>query len=179
MGRIYGQTRKIGGDITQSLLYAAFALVVLMGSLTLYNAVQLNNAKQEAVKVMTAATQSVRQLYKDKNYSELTMQQIVNSGVIPSSALTGTPPNQRILLAYGGVVEIVPTFLNDGFSAFVVFNNSSWRGRALCRFLSSGPRGQMLDGPMGSDYSLDIEHCNDQSFPSFNVLYGLQSNYTP
>lgn len=171
--------RKRGSDMAKSLLYAMFAIVIIIDVMALYGTVRLNQSKQQAVQIMTTAALEARQAHKGTTFAGLTTQSLIERGAVPASAVIGSEPNQSILLPYGGVVNIVPTFLNDGFSAYVVFNNSSWQAHALCFYLASGQRGTMIDGPMGSDYSLDIEHCNDETYPSFNVLYNVQSHYVP
>lgn len=164
--------RKRGADLTQAMLYAAFAIIVLISVLAMYQVVSLNTNKTTATRTMSMASSEARTLYRNSdNFDNLTSQTLINAGAVPTDATDGT----TITLPYNGTVEFGPTATGSTtYDAEVTFAQSTRSSRALCTFLSSGEAGVIITGPMGSEYEIVDAACgssNDDPAPNFTVTY--------
>lgn len=162
--------RKRGADMTQALLYAAFAIVVLISVLAMYQVVTLNSNKTAAARTVSTAAQEARTLYRNsEDFTGLTNTVLVQAGAVPTDATDGT---SSITLPYQGTVAYTPTA--DGkFQALVTLSGTRG-GRALCTFLSSGAGTSVITGPMGAEYTLDgTATCNStaENGNTFTVVY--------
>ena len=142
--------RKRGADMTQALLYAAFAIVVLISVLAMYQVVTLNSNKTVAARTVSTAAQEARTLFRNSaDFTGLDNATLIQAGAVPTDAISGT---STITLPYGGTVVYAPA--TDGkFQATVTLSNTRG-GKALCTFLSSGTYGQVITGPMGAEYTV-------------------------
>lgn len=160
MKRLTSPTRKRGADMTQALLYAAFAIIVLIAVLGMYQVVMMSNNKTTATRTMTMLSNEGRVLYPvyDATVGP-SAQRLIDAGAVPTDAIQGETPNQTIKLPYQGTVRIESTsFVNRGgiFQAVIEFTGNSRNSRALCTYLASGDpegSGSTIDnGPLGSNY---------------------------
>jgi len=154
--------RKRGADMTQALLYAAFAIVVLISVLAMYQVVTLNSNKTTASRTVSTAAQEARTLYRNSvDFTGLDNTTLIQAGAIPTDAFTGT---NTITLPYGGTVVYAPA-TGGKFQATVTLSDTRG-GKALCTFLSSGTGGQVITGPMGAEYSVpaDVDCATAQTF---------------
>lgn len=163
--------RKRGADLTQAMLYAAFAIIVLISVLAMYQVVSLNTNKTTATRTMSMASGEARTLYRNSDdFTGLTSQRLIDAGAVPTDAISGTD----IALPYNGTVAFRA---NAGdattYDAVVTFDGSNRSSRALCTFLSSGDRGVIITGPMGSEYTVNTTGlaCDDENSPTFTVTY--------
>ena len=141
--------RKRGADMTQALLYVAFAIVVLISVLAMYQVVTLNSNKTVAARTVSTAAQEARTLYRNSaNFTGLNNATLIQAGAVPTDAISGT---STITLPYQGTVVFTPE--GDKFKAVVALSNTRG-GKALCTFLSSGTNGQVITGPMGAEYTV-------------------------
>lgn len=139
--------RKRGADMTQALLYAAFAIVVLISVLAMYQVVTLNNNKTNASRTVSTAAQEARTLYRNSvDFTGLDNATLIQAGAVPTDAVSGT----NITLPYQGTVDFTAA-TGGKFQATVTPTNTRG-GRALCTFLASGTAGEVITGPMGAEY---------------------------
>lgn len=142
--------RKRGADMTNALLWAAFAIVVLISILGMYQVVQLNSNKTSATRTVSTVSNEARTLFRNAtDFTGLTNTLLVQAGAVTNDATDGT---STITLPYGtGVVFAANATDATTFDATMTFANT--RGaRSLCTFLTSGDTGVLINGPMGSDY---------------------------
>lgn len=170
--------RKRGADMTQALLYAAFAIVVLISVLAMYQVVTLNSNKTAASRTVSTAAQEARTLYRNSvDFDGLTNTVLVRAGAVPTDAIGGTEAAPTITLPYQGTVEFTDT--TDGkFQAEVSFDTGSRGAKALCTFLSSGATpaagtdpAPVITGPMGAEYSASGANTCASDAPAFTVVY--------
>lgn len=170
--------RKRGADMTQALLYAAFAIIVLISVLGMYQVVTLNSNKTTATRTMSMASGEARTLYRNADdFTNLTSARLIKAGAVPTDAVdqSGTPTDttdDTIKVPYQGTVAFRPNATDaTKFDAVVTFATPSTRSsRALCTFLSTGEPGTIITGPMGSEYSIGTVACDDAA-PNFRVTY--------
>lgn len=162
--------RKRGADMTQALLYAAFAIVVLISVLAMYQVVTLNSNKTTAARTVSTAAQEARTLFRNSvNFTGLDNAILVQAGAVPTDATDGV---DTITLPYQGTVEFEPNATDaTKFDATVTLGNSRG-GRALCTFLSSGVGANVITGPMGAEYAQgDSAPDCAAAAPTFVVTY--------
>ncbi len=146
--------RKRGADMTQALLYAAFAIVVLISVLAMYQVVTLNSNKTTAARTVSTAAQEARTLFRNSvNFTGLDNEMLIQAGAVPTDAISGT---ETITLPYQGTVAFAPTAAgaDEGKFQATVTLSPTRGGRALCTFLSSGAASEVITGPMGAEYKL-------------------------
>lgn len=169
--------RKRGADMTQALLYAAFAIVVLISVLAMYQVVTLNSNKTTASRTVSTAAQEARTLFRNSvDFTGLDNKTLIQAGAVPTDAFTGT---ETITLPYGGTIVYAPA-TGGKFQATVTLSNTRG-GKALCTFLSSGATvdedsgvAAVITGPMGAEYSLaaaPAENCGADAVQTFAVIY--------
>ena len=142
--------RKRGADMTQALLYAAFAIVVLISVLAMYQVVTLNSNKTVAARTVSTAAQEARTLFRNSaDFTGLDNATLIQAGAVPTDAISGT---STITLPYGGTVVYAPA-TGGKFQATVTLSNTRG-GKALCTFLSSGDADKVITGPMGAEYTV-------------------------
>ena len=145
--------RKRGADMTQALLYAAFAIVVLISVLAMYQVVTLNSNKTVAARTVSTAAQEARTLYRNSaDFADLKNTTLIQAGAVPTDAIGGTDAAPTITLPYGGTVVYAPA-TGGKFQATVTLSNTRG-GKALCTFLSSGDADKVITGPMGAEYTV-------------------------
>lgn len=167
--------RKRGADMTQALLYAAFAIVVLISVLAMYQVVTLNSNKTAAARTVSTAAQEARTLYRNSvDFTGLTNTVLVRAGAVPTDAISGT---DGITLPYQGSIEFTEA-ADSKFQAEVTFDAGSRGAKALCTFLSSGAAvaeeggvAPVITGPMGAEYSASGANTCDSDTPAFTVVY--------
>lgn len=165
--------RKRGADMTQALLYAAFAIVVLISVLAMYQVVTLNSNKTVASRTVSTAAQEARTLFRNSvDFSGLDNTTLIQAGAVPSDAISGT---STITLPYQGTVSFAPeggaspVAGSNRFQATVVIPDTRG-GNALCTFLTSGTPGEVITGPMGAEYVVPADvDCSGAA--NFTVLY--------
>ena len=160
--------RKRGADMTQALLYAAFAIVVLISVLAMYQVVTLNSNKTTASRTVSTAAQEARTLYRNSvDFTGLDSATLIAAGAVPTDAVNGND----ITLPYQGTVEFAPdaTAGSNKFQATVALSDTRG-GRALCTFLSSGAAGEVITGPMGAEYTVPAG-VDCAAAQTFTVVY--------
>lgn len=165
--------RKRGADMTQALLYAAFAIVVLISVLAMYQVVTLNSNKTVASRTVSTAAQEARTLYRNSaDFTGLNNTTLIQAGAVPTDAISGTG---TITLPYQGTVAFTPE--GNKFKAVVALSNTRG-GKALCTFLSSGATvgagtdpAPVITGPMGAEYSASVANTCATDTPGFTVVY--------
>ncbi len=167
--------RKRGADMTQALLYAAFAIIVLISVLGMYQVVTLNSNKTTATRTMSMASGEARTLYRNADdfgtaENGLTSAKLIAAGAVPTDATTEEGGVQTIKLPYQGTVEFGPATDNTKFQAVVEFENSR-SARALCTFLSAGEPDTIITGPMGSEYVITTPPAAAADCTTFTVTY--------
>lgn len=165
--------RKRGADMTQALLYAAFAIVVLISVLAMYQVVTLNSNKTTASRTVSTAAQEARTLYRNSvDFSGLDNATLVQAGAVPTDATDGT---SSITLPYQGTVVYAPTDPTGDdagkFQATVDFESNSRGAKALCTFLASGAGATVITGPMGAEYSAPTAPNCEDATTGFTVVY--------
>lgn len=172
--------RKRGADMTQALLYAAFAIIVLISVLGMYQVVTLNSNKTTATRTMSMASGEARTLYRNADdFTGLSSARLIQAGAVPTDAIDGgadadiaTETDNLVKLPYQGTVAFAPATDATEFDAVVEFSDSTRSSRALCTFLSSGETGVIITGPMGSEYSINTGgDCANATTPTFTVTY--------
>lgn len=153
MTTIATNVRKRGADMTQALLYAAFALLVLIGVLAMYSVVTTSNNKTTSARTISTAAQEARTLFRNSaEFTGLTDTVLIQAGSIPSDAIGGTAGDE-IVLPYGSSVEFLPA-AGDPTKFQATLRTSDTRGgNALCTFLTSGDAG-VITGPLGAEYTV-------------------------
>lgn len=149
--------RKRGADMTQALLYAAFAIVVLISVLAMYQVVTLNSNKTTASRTVSTAAQEARTLFRNSvDFTGLNNATLIQAGAVPTDAIKttgeGAEATQTISVPYQGTVAFAPA-TGGKFQATVTLDNTRG-GRALCTFLTSGTAGEVITGPMGAEYTV-------------------------
>lgn len=169
--------RKRGADLTQAMLYAAFAIIVLISVLAMYQVVSLNTNKTTATRTMSMASSEARTLYRNSDdFTGLSSEQLIAAGAVPSDAIdpgaTNAATDDTIALPYNGTVVFEANATDaTTYDAEVTFDGSNRSSRALCTFLSSGDTGVIITGPMGSEYQIGDTDCDSTTAPSFTVTY--------
>ncbi len=170
--------RRRGADLTQGLLYAAFAIVVLITVLSVYQVVMMAHQKNEVARLMSIYTAEIRVQMKatpsdqigafDRAFANLAMSPSVQKDIV-----YGPYNFSHYALPYGGSIHKLATPGNtDRFSLAVNFGAESRGARALCTFLGSGGVGEIINGPMGSDYRIVRTQCGEgQQVLSVQVAY--------
>lgn len=167
--------------MTQALLYAAFAIIVLISVLGMYQVVTLNSNKTTSTRTMSMASGEARTLYRNADdFTGLTSARLIQAGAVPTDAIDGgtdgditTEADNLVKLPYQGTVAFAPAADATEFDAVVTFADSTRSSRALCTFLSSGETGVIITGPMGSEYSIAAadSDCANATAPTFTVTY--------
>lgn len=172
--------RKRGADMTQALLYAAFAIIVLISVLGMYQVVTLNSNKTTATRTMSMASGEARTLYRNADdFTGLSSARLIQAGAVPTDAIDGgadgkieTEADNLVKLPYQGAVAFARAADPTEFNAVVTFEDDTRSSRALCTFLSSGETGVIITGPMGSEYSIGTPpDCANTTAPTFTVTY--------
>lgn len=144
--------RKRGADMTNALLWAAFAIVVLISILGMYQVVQLNSNKTSATRTASTVSNEARTLFRNaKDFSTLNNALLIQAGAVTNDATDGT---STITLPYGTAVAFGPAGTGGTTSQFdATLTFADTRGaKSLCTFLTSGEKDTLINGPMGSDY---------------------------
>lgn len=162
--------RKRGADLMQAMLYAAFAIFVLIAVLGVFQVVQLNSNKNTATRTVSMASSEARTLYRNSDdFTGLTSQRLIDAGAVPTDAIDGA----LIKLPYQGTVAFAPNATDaTTYDAVVAFDGNTRSSRALCTFLSAGETGVIITGPMGSEYQISgTPDCANATAPTFTVNY--------
>lgn len=157
--------RKRGAEMTGALLWAAFAIGVLISILGVYQVVQLNSNKTAATRTMSTISNEARGMFRNSpNFTGLTNQLLVDAGAVTNDAYTagsGENAQPRITLGYDTGVVFAPT--TGGFSA-TIRPGPGIRARNLCTFLNAGNGStELINGPLGSDYVLSGSCSGDNA----------------
>ncbi len=167
--------RKRGADMTQALLYAAFAIIVLISVLAMYQIVSLNAKKEETTRVMNVISSEIRTMARGSaanmesyiNGSASFEGRLIDLGIVPQSAVS----DGDIVLPYNGTLEAGGFAINgahdETFYMQIMFMNASRGGRALCAYLGSGSEyatqgaapAMIENGPLGANYTV-INLCS-------------------
>lgn len=153
------EARKRGADMTNALLWAAFAIVVLISILGMYQVVQLNSNKTSATRTVSTVSNEARTLFRNaQDFTGLNNALLVQAGAVTNDATDGV---SDITLPYGtDVVFAVGAPDATTFTATMDFGADPSRGAiALCTFLTSGDTTGLINGPMGSDYTITSADC--------------------
>lgn len=151
-------------------------IIVLVGTAVLYGVftiAQRQNAKGTASRVASMAASEARLLFRNRaDFDALTGQTLINAGAIPVDSIglgAGTAPDtDAIILPFSGAVRY--TGSGNNFTATVTWNDDNGNSRSLCNYLSSGEPGEIISGPMGSEYTLGTINCAVAN-PTFSVVY--------
>ncbi len=161
--------RKRGADMTQALLYAAFAIIVLISVLAMYQVVTVNNNKAEASRIMSMISNDLRLTAKTgASARDLTAAAFIARGAVPATAISG----EEIRLPYGGILRFNNFGLGDPtiqplMGVEIYFEEGSRGTTALCTYLSAGSDSptaftKVDAGPLGENYMV-ANYCNPGS----------------
>lgn len=169
------QIRKRGADMTQALLYAAFAIIVLISVLAIYQVVTFNASKTELVNLASTVQNETRMMTKGRAQTfGITAQNVIDSGVIPSRNIGDIQGYPIIKLPYGGYMTIGGN--GTTVQAGMAWTEPSRSAKNLCNFMAgvqdadpNGPAVAVEQGPMGSNYVV-VNRCAEDN-ASFIVEY--------
>lgn len=149
-------TRKVGSDMTNALLWAAFVIVILVSIMAVYQVVRLNANKRLASESVTMLMNESRLLFSGRNsYDDITNQMLIEAGAVPPEMING----DDITVPYGGVVvlESRSSFRKE-LNLTVTFPESTFQTRSLCMYMGQGSQDyqhtNLETGPMGVDYMI-------------------------
>lgn len=172
-------TRKFGADMTNALLYAAFAIVIFLAGMKIYEVVDLNARKHEASLIMTGVSEALKDhptfytlAYDEEDAAEIT-DAIRKTGLINDSHFRDVAGGAELSVPYGGVLsyQIICHKCGDGV-VYLAFMEPTRKAAALCTYLGSGPMGVLRSGPLGTDYSVNAKNCDsDQGGLFINFSY--------
>lgn len=167
--------RKFGSDMTNALLWAAFAIAVLISILSVYQITQYNASRKDALQNVSVISNEARQLFTTQDrYTGLNAEMLIEAGAVTNESHNGT----EIILPYGGVMTFEASQWRKEFTVYVTFDSNTVHSRALCNTLSVGSppaqHGEPMDGPMGNNYFVwgGAEFtCVNSANPSFAITY--------
>lgn len=170
-------TRKFGADMTNALLYAAFAIVIFLAGMKIYEVVDLNARKHEASLIMTGVSEALKDhptfytLAYDGEDAAETSDAIRKTGLIDDKHFRDVAGGAELSVPYGGVLsyQIICYKCGDGL-VVIAFQEPTRKAAALCTYLSSGPMSVLRTGPLGTDYSVNDKNCDVDGGPLFVSL---------
>ncbi len=162
--------------MTQALLYAAFAIIVLISVLAMYQVVTMNAKKTQVTRLMSAITTELQSMSLAGNGTfEGVPARLVARGAIPRDSLKSSNGgrNEVITLPFDGNIDMY--FEGAGASGTPLTGIISWANPtrsavALCNYLSAGEVGALISGPLGSDYVITQTVCESGS-PAVGFLF--------
>lgn len=167
--------RKFGADMTNALLYAAFAAVIFIAGMKIYEAVDLNARKHEASVVMTGVSEALKDhrtfyalSYDGEDAAEIS-DAIRKTGMVPDKHFLNVAGGAELSVPYGGVLSYMIICHKCGV-VYITFMEPTRKAAALCTYLSSGPMRVLRTGPLGTDYSVNDKNCDVDGGPLFVSL---------
>ena len=164
--------RKTGADLTQAMLYAAFAIFVLVSVLYGYTMVDIRRSKANTTTLMSFMSSEIRGLYAGQgNVGSLDAGHLIRAGSVPLGNAREIDGNSSIIAPHGGFVTFSPADNPLDFRATIVWPAGGRTPRALCLHLVGTDEEEEGAGPLGTDYVIEDSDCLGES-PRLIAIYG-------
>lgn len=164
--------RRAGADLTQAMLYAAFAIFVLVSVLYGYTMVDLRRSKASTTTLMTFISSEIRGLYAGQaNVGSLDSEHLINAGSVPLGQAREVAGEFSIIAPHGGFITFSPTADPLDFRATIEWPAGGRTPRALCLHLVGTDEEEEGAGPLGTDYVIEDSDCYGES-PMLIAIYG-------
>lgn len=164
--------RRSGADLTQAMLYAAFAILVLMSVLYGYTQVELRRSKTNTTALMAFISSEIRGLYAGRaNVGDLSAEHLIHAGSVPLGFAREVDGEFSIVAPHGGFITFSPTDDPLDFRATMEWPSGGRTPRALCLHLVGTEEEEESSGPLGTDYVIETADCYSDS-PRLTAIYG-------
>lgn len=154
--------RRRGYEATQMLLFTAFVIITMLSMLYAYGLIDVRRSKTNLTSALIAMTGEIKGVYKgSETLQTLDTNYLINSGSAPPGNVRVVDGEQTLIAPYGGVITFaaIPNEVRS-FSATITWPSDGRSPKALCRHMAGVSGGQMIVGPMGSDYELADSNCD-------------------
>lgn len=183
-------TRRRGSDLTNSLLWSAFAILILLSVLALVRVVNMNQTRMEMIQDVNLIVSEARTLHLRKSsYQGLTTNTLIRSGALPPKMvkdLNGQGRFFQLVLPKGGYVAVNPGAFSardpNAFEMILYFGNDR-DSQSLCHYMSGGREdfteysnnvnydNLIETGPLGTNYVMNQITCQRDGFKLIRLHY--------
>ncbi len=163
--------RKRGADMAQALLWAAFALLVVVTALYAFTVVDIRRSKAATTESIAAISGEIRGVFTNsEDFSGLNNDFLINAGSVPVGNVRDTNGVRTIVLPHGGALSFAPGNTQHTFNARIDWAVSGRTPLALCLHIASTGTGEAISGPLGVDYEIERADCYAES-PYVTAIY--------
>lgn len=163
--------RKIGSDATNALLWAAFAMLIIVGVLYTYGTVKIKQAQSDATTMISSVTSEIRAIHATQgHYQWLTDTYLVETGAVPVGYTRGTGETAEIVFEGQAALTFAPGTASDEFNLTITWDQPGRQPSAVCRHLAAVPTGRVPAGTLGEQYQVIFSSC-DIPRPTLTVTY--------
>lgn len=163
--------RKIGADMTNALLWAAFSALVFLSILYLYGTIELMRAKNNATTTISSIISDIRSIQAIQgNYEWIDTGVLIDMGSIPEAHYSGAGEDRRILLDASSTLLFTPGSSFDRFNLKIVWDDDGRIPQAVCAYLSSVENDRVPAGALGQEYEIVSADCGIAE-PTLTVTY--------
>ena len=171
--------RRRGADMTQSLLYVSYAIIVLIGVLAVYEVVNRNTARKETAQILTnlsAEFLTWPRGWDNGTFTQDHLATIAKAGAFDPGLLSQENGTSVLHLPYGA--RATYTSYGSGGHTLVgtiMFDPANHRGVSLCNYLIAGAEiaemtGRAISGPLGAEYVVEDAQCtSDMSYINYAI----------
>lgn len=183
-------TRRRGSDLTNSLLWSAFAILIILSVLVLVRIVNMNQTRMEMIQGVNLIVSEARTLHLRKSsYQGLTANTLIRSGALPPKMvkdLNGQGRFFQLVLPKGGYVSLNPGAFSardpNAFEMILYFGNDR-DSQSLCHYMSGGREdfteysnsinydNLIETGPLGTNYVMNQIMCQRDGFKLIRLHY--------
>lgn len=158
-------TRRRGSEMMGSLLYAAFAVAVILGVLTLYQTVRLHTTYRETAQTLVSFAEDGRQ----RETAGVTTDEMLDQLIVAHyDDFAKTMP--RAMNVFSGGQDTAYGRVQFSYSAYFTDASDEAAIRLCNRFRGSTANYEKIQsGPFGTNYTV-LGSCTG-GFPHFQVLY--------
>ena len=163
--------RKRGADMMQTLLYAMFALMVLVGTLYIWSMIDIRRAKAETTTVASQISSEVRAMFTGySSFERLTTDLMIDVGSVPNSNVRDVGGVKTIMIPHGGNISLTNGTEQHSFIANVSWPENGRAPKSVCLHMSSTGINEVSSGPMGTNYKITDADC-DAASPYVTTTY--------
>lgn len=168
------RTRRLGAELTNGLLWAAFALamVIAIFGVRAYLSQQEMRTNSVNAAAQIASQVGILTALNKRADSDALYQDVINSGSVADDYLLNFGPDRYIVLPSWGVIDIYNDPLSDGYVVSVAYAFPDEASVKMCQYMANGQIGQFRDvGPLGVNYAIGTRECNNPTYPLFTAVF--------
>lgn len=164
-------SRKIGIDMSNAMLWAAFAAVILMTTFYTYATVKISHEKRMATTLISAITSDIRGIKEiHGNYDFLSSDFLVDVGSVPDNNIRQVNGETKISFDPSSTLVFSPSPNRSRFDLDITWDTNGRIPQAVCRYLASAVSENVPSGALGENYEILSASCSLSS-PTLSVTY--------